>query len=118
MEVATKTSEPSKDIIARKQTIQTKLQRRADYANNRRRPIWDCSFKVGDFVKTRAGPIRQLRKKLGPYSFLTYDGYSVNTRHLKLINRPTEFIPLLTEQEPLRRYPIRNRKPVDRYQPG
>ena len=94
--------------------VQSKLEKRAEYANTRRRPLQQVAFRVGDWVQKPPGPIRKIVSRCGNYTFQLNDGYKVNARNLKLIKRPTlEYVAV--PSNPGRRYPLRIRRPVDRY---
>ena len=84
-----------------KASIRAKVKKRNEYANWRRRPSFRCRFQVGDWVQAPKGPIRRLIAKTGEFTFRTSDGYTVNTRRLRLINRPREMVELPTSP----RYP-------------
>ena len=79
--------EPTEEEKELKEKVQNKLRRRAAYANTRRRPMKDNHFKMGDLVQAQGGPIRNIVKKIGRFTFLTNEGYTVNCRKLKLIKR-------------------------------
>ena len=101
--------------------IQAKKQRRAQYANSRRRPVDIAPFRIGDWVQRPPGPIRRIISKCGPFTFALDDGYKVNARRLKLIKRApqeeSDYVPVRNtrSETPVRRYPVRERKAVQRY---
>ena len=67
--------------------VQQNQTARAEYANERRRPQVRNQFKLGDHVQAPGGPFRQIMRQVGYYTFGTNDGYTINTRKLKLISR-------------------------------
>ena len=101
--------------------IQAKKQRRAQYANSRRRPVDIAPFRIGDWVQRPPGPIRRIISKCGPFTFALDDGYKVNARRLKLIKRApqeeSDYVPVRNtrSETPVHRYPVRERKAVQRY---
>ena len=105
-----KLQEPVEDSL--KTEIQAKVRKRINYANFRRRPSFQCRFKVGDWVQAPKGPVRRLTSKLADYTFRTADGFSVNTRRLRLIHRPQETVEVPSTN---RRYPERVRRPPVRF---
>ena len=96
-----------------KERVASKQAKRANYADNRRRPVQQCQFQVGDWVQGPRGPIRRLVSKVGDFTFRSEDGYGVNTRGLRLIHRPSQE----SIQIPSRvaRYPDRERRPPVRF---
>ena len=116
LDIATPDNSPTPQMQQLKTAVQLKKKQRAEYANQRRRPLDTAPFQVGDWVQKPPGPIRYIVSKCGPFTFVLNDGYKVNTRRLKLIKRPQpdqEYIPI--SSTPPRRYPIRNRRAVQRY---
>ena len=111
LEVASKLSEPEESSL--KEEVQSKVRKRIEYANFRRRPCFQCRFQVGDWIQAPGGPIRRLVEKVGDYSFRTADGYTVNTRHLRLVSRPLEESVEIPSNH--RRYPRRERRPPIRF---
>lgn len=98
--------------------VQDKLEKRAKYANERRRPKTEFSFQVGDWVQMPPGPIRQIVSQCGKYTFTLNDGFKVNARRLRLIKRPSNnsqevYCPVPSSPTP--RYPKRSHLPVSRY---
>jgi hypothetical protein len=73
----------SNEAIEIEKRIREKQQVRQTYANRRRRPASKNLFKVGDAVITIGGGVKILKNQLGPWTFQTEDGMSVNTRKLK-----------------------------------
>ena len=111
LELAKSKPVASDDLLDKKEEVQKKLEKRADYANQRRRPDFKNRFKEGDWVQAKKGPIRRLVKCIGKYTFETSDGYTVNTRKLRLVHRPEMEYAEVTEP----RYPVRERRTVQRY---
>ena len=90
------------DKIALREHVRKKQEEYAAYANNRRRPSFECRFQVGDFVRPGNGPIRKLIKKIGPFTFLTNNNFTVNTRNLRLHHRPkVEYVTIPKDAQPL-----------------
>ena len=110
LEVPAKLPTPKDDDLHA--LVRAKTRKRNDYANERRRPSFHCRFHVGDWVQAPKGPIRCLSAKIGDYTFRTTDGYTVNTRRLRLINRPQRMVDIrVPMSQP--RYPTRvRREPV------
>ena len=111
---------PSSEVSPQLKELQaknrTKKQRRAQYADSRRRPVDISPFRIGDWVQRPPGPIRRIISKCGP-SFALDDGYKVNARRLKLIKRAppqeeSDYVPFRNTrlETPVRRYAIRERK--------
>ena len=115
LDVVTSTP-PTQEANDIKTRVQCKLQQRADYANARRRPLQSPTFRVGDWVQKPPGPIRQIVKQCGTYTYELNDGYKVNARRLKLIRRaePVEYATVSHEN----RYPQRVRRQTQRFDPG
>jgi transposase InsO family protein len=109
-------SEVSEEIKEKKEEIQRKIEKKAEYANETRRPRKDQIFKIGDWVQKPPGPIRRIVDQIGPYTFKLNDGYTVNSRRLRLIKRPppAEYAEVKVKSSE-RRYPVRNTVPPDRY---
>ena len=122
LEVTLPDEQPSPEIEALSANVQAKLEKRAAYANNRRRPQTHFQFKVGDWVQQPPGPIRRITSKCGKYTYVLNDAYKVNARRLKLIKRPTtvseeldcDYAPVTRDQHSPR-YPQRSRLPTMRY---
>lgn len=70
-------------------------ERRAKYANERRRPNTKNIFEVGDEVITKAGLVRKLTQQVGPFTFRMNDGYTINTRSIKKKLRQNETVPTI-----------------------
>lgn len=64
------------------QEFTARSQRRADYANERRRPSNSLPYKVNDYVFTKRGGIRKLVKQIGPFTFRLDNGFSINSRNI------------------------------------
>ena len=88
LDVAAEVKPLTQQIQQLKTTIQLKKQQRAEYANQRRRPLTNAPFPIGNWVQKPPGPIRYIVSKCGPFTFVLNGGYKVNARHLKLIKRP------------------------------
>ena len=95
--------------------IQQKIQKRADYANARRRPLHSPQFQVGDWVQKPPGPVRQIIKQCGPFTYELSDGYKVNARRLKLIQH---FQPVEYTEVHERRYPQCDRRQRQMFDAG
>ena len=64
------------------ETLHRKSTRNAWYANTRRRPRYSVPYKVGDKVLTKQGNTRNLKERVGPYTFEMDDGHTINTRNI------------------------------------
>ena len=116
LDVAAEVKPLTQQIQQLKTTIQLRKQQRAEYADQRRRPLANAPFQVGDWVQKPPGPIRYIVSKCGPFAFVFNDGYKVNSRHLKLIKRPPpkqDYVPISVT--PPRHYPTRTQRTVQRY---
>ena len=114
-------NQAGQEIVKRKtEMIREKIDKRAQYANERRRPRNEQWLQVGDWVQKPPGPIRRIVKKVGPYTFKLNDGFTVNTRKLILIKRPSRHddvasVPDLEEPVVYNRYPKRRTFKPERY---
>ena len=86
-------------LTSKKEEIQRKVEKRADYANDRRKPVTSPDFQVGDWVQKPPGPIRRIVAKIGPYSYKLNDGYTVNARLLRRIKRPSDQVHVPVTQD-------------------
>ena len=92
----------------------------AEYMDSRKRPANRFSFKPGDMVRASHGPVRQILRRTGPFSYQLHDGYSANARRLRHVKpEEQEYAPVPTADvppppEPIQR-PARQRLPVPRY---
>jgi hypothetical protein len=89
-----------------------KQQNRAKYADERRRPLHENRFQVGDLVTSRGNTNHRLLEKIGPFSFRLENGLVVNTRGLRLaksVNTEEEIV--LPQHSVLPTRPVRDRKP-------
>jgi hypothetical protein len=59
------------------------LEKRALYADSRRRPLVTQRFQPGDLIETKNGQIRRLRRQVGPYTFEMENGYKINARFIR-----------------------------------
>lgn len=109
------------ELIKQKtEVIREKIEKRALYANERRRPRTDEWLKIGDWVQKPPGPIRRIVEKVGPYTFKLNDGFTVNARKLVLIKRPSgkEYVSTVPDDEQsdaCDRYPKRRTYEPERY---
>ena len=71
------------DIAKMGECVKTKLEKRAAYANDRRRPNFNSQFKVGDLVCKPPGQPQRIAKQVGPYTYRLENGYTVNARRLQ-----------------------------------
>ena len=76
-------SPPMRSDNEEEKRIRRIQQERAQYANERRKPLLRNPFNVGDRVITPSGAHRTLVAKMGLYTFRMNDGFTINCRKLK-----------------------------------
>ena len=113
--------ENEEKLLQMKEEVQSKTEKRAAYANDRRRPLTKPYFQEGDWVQKPPGPIRRIVSRVGPYTFKLNDGFTVNARNLILIKRPpcAEYVDMPAKRDVSprnqQRYPKRAILPPARY---
>ena len=59
------------------------VQKRAAYADSRRRPLVTQKFRPGDVIVTKKGHIRKLKRQVGPYTFELDNRFKINARFIQ-----------------------------------
>jgi len=107
-------SSTSSEIRKIQNKVNTMKEKRALYANNRRKPKYTFNFQIGDLVQKPPGPMKRIVKQTGLYTYELENGFKVNARNLKLIQRKPkddgDFVDI-----PTRRYPVRIRRQPSRF---
>ena len=74
------------------QKIVAKSKRNASYANARRKPALNRTYKIGDLIMTKQRRQAKITGKVGPFTYKLDNGYCINARniHYKIQNNRDE----------------------------